>query len=60
MDDASRIEDLEEALRRIVTVISPDLRHVQCERGQAVLAIALEQLGLDLLLSPDQVELLFH
>lgn len=42
-----RIEDLEEALRRIVTVISPDGCHICCDRDAAVLAIACDQLGLD-------------
>ena len=43
----ARVEDLEESLRRIVTVIGHDPQHVCCERDDAVLAIALEVLGFD-------------
>jgi hypothetical protein len=46
MDVDARIEDLEEALRRIVVVISPDGHHVTCERDEAVLALALDALDL--------------
>ena len=42
-----RIEDLEESLRRIVTVVGHDPQHKCCDRDDAVLAIALEILGLD-------------
>ncbi len=42
----SRVEDLEEALRRIVVVVSPDGHHVECAREKAVLTIALDQLDL--------------
>jgi hypothetical protein len=45
----ARIEDLEEALRRMVVVCQPDGRHVECVREQAALAIALDQLNLDAL-----------
>lgn len=40
----NRIEDLEEALRSIVVVISNDGHHLCCDRDEAVLAFALEQL----------------
>ena len=43
----ARIEDLEESLRRIVTVVGHDPQHECCDRDDAVLAIALEILGLD-------------
>ena len=43
----ARVEDLEESLRRIVTVIGHDPQHKCCDRDDAVLAIALDILGLD-------------
>jgi hypothetical protein len=42
-----RVEDLEEALRRIVTVVAHDGRHEDTERDLAVLALALDALGLE-------------
>lgn len=39
------MEDLEEALRRIVVLLSVDNRHVCCERDDAALTVALDQLG---------------
>lgn len=42
-----RIEDLEEGMRRIVCVLEPDGRHDVTDRDRAVLAIALDLLGLD-------------
>lgn len=44
---AARIEDLEEALRRIVVVLQPDGRHQLCERDLAALAVACDVLNLD-------------
>jgi hypothetical protein len=44
---AARIEDLEEALRRIVVVLQPDGRHQLCERDLAALAVACDVLDLD-------------
>jgi hypothetical protein len=43
----ARIEDLEEALRRIVVVLQPDGRHELCERDLAALAVACDVLDLD-------------
>ena len=43
----ARVEDLEESLRRIVTVIGHDPEHTCCDRDDAVLVIALDILGLD-------------
>jgi hypothetical protein len=43
----ARIEDLEEALRRIVVVLQPDGRHQLCERDLAALAVACDVLDLD-------------
>src|SRR6476619_3617937 len=37
---AARIEDLEEALRRIVVVLQPDGRHQLCDRDLAAIAVA--------------------
>lgn len=42
-----RVEDLEEALRRIVCLLQVDGRHDVTDRDTAVLAVALDQLGLD-------------
>ena len=44
---AARIEDLEEALRRIVVVLQPDGRHQLCDRDLAALAVACDVLDLD-------------
>jgi hypothetical protein len=44
---AARIEDLEEALRRIVVVLQPDGRHQLCERDLAAIAVACDVLDLD-------------
>jgi hypothetical protein len=43
----ARIEDLEEALRRIVVVLQPDGRHELCDRDLAALAVACDVLDLD-------------
>lgn len=51
MTDADRIEDLEEALRRIVVVISPDNCHACCNRDAAAITIAMDALGLDALIT---------
>jgi hypothetical protein len=42
-----RLEDLEEALRRIVIVLEPDGRHDVTDRDIAALAIACDVLDLD-------------
>jgi hypothetical protein len=42
-----RLEDLEEALRRIVIVLEPDGRHDVTDRDVAALAIACDVLDLD-------------
>lgn len=48
MGDADRIEDLEEALRRIVTVIGDtNIYPGVIDRDLAVINIALDALGLD-------------
>ena len=44
---AARIEDLEEALRRIVVVLQPDGRHQLCDRDLAAIAVACDVLDLD-------------
>jgi hypothetical protein len=44
---AARIEDLEEALRRIVVVLEPDGRHELCDRDLAAIAVACDVLDLD-------------
>ena len=44
---AARIEDLEEALRRIVTVLAPERSHQCCVRDSSATDIALDALGLD-------------
>lgn len=51
--DAARIEDLEEALRRIVTVVA-DARCYPgvIDRDLAVINIALDSLGLDMVPFP--------
>jgi hypothetical protein len=42
-----RLEDLEEALRRIMIVLEPDGRHDVTDRDLAALAIACDVLDLD-------------
>ena len=44
---AARIEDLEEALRRIIVVLEPDGRHQLCDRDLAAIAVACDVLDLD-------------
>jgi hypothetical protein len=44
---AARIEDLEEALRRIIVVLEPDGRHQLCDRDLAALAVACDVLDFD-------------
>ena len=44
---SARIEDLEEALRLIVTVLQPDRQHEVDDRSWAALAVAYDALGLD-------------
>jgi hypothetical protein len=48
-EDATRqrLEDLEEALRRIVIVLEPDGRHDVTDRDMAALAVACDVLDLD-------------
>lgn len=48
MKDADRVEDLEEGLRRILILMNEDGRHEVTERDQAVKAVALDLLDLDL------------
>lgn len=47
MDTAARLEDLEEALRKMVIILSPDARHSCCDRDAAAITIATDALGLD-------------
>jgi hypothetical protein len=42
-----RLEDLEEALRRIVIVLQPDGQHAVTDRDLAALAVACDVLDLD-------------
>jgi hypothetical protein len=56
-DSGARIEDLEEALRRIVVVLQPDRRYDATDRDWAALAIACDALDIDVPLPLTAVEL---
>lgn len=45
--EQDRIEDLEEGMRLIATLVQRDGRHEVTERDEAILVVALDRLGLD-------------